>query len=597
MANRSLRFYRDVPLKPGSLESRVLRLSPGTEGDPISATVDKLDLANLAQPYSTLSYTWGDAEVTKPVTVNGEVFQATVNLYDALQHVRSVDTPILIWVDAICINQWDLAEKSSQVSFMAELYKQCDKVYVWLGRPAHPGELKCSPFALLEHFRDGKHCQDLPGYHREPQTGAWTCDTEDAGYRALWDSLAYVARSPWWSRAWTVQELILPPVAIVMYGKFSISWTDITVSRVTRNAHFYTYSDDCCGFSHEAIPRKDIQPFDVVLASVEELETTRLRNGHFKTFQEIERGFASRKCQDPRDKIWSLLSFSPSSASDYPVDYTTPVSQVFFNAFRTMLTESGGSLQCLLGHGFNTKELDLPSWARNFTDVPASRSLNYLQNRRVWAVYPLFNACGGRDASAVLVGAGELHLQGVRLDQVSAVGKACEDFWIDDLKSLMDDWYELCRREGISFTRDVLDDKIARVLCNDVVDDPADHTIGLWRFVRNGYADLPSDSQWSSFLDTGDPWALPRKFRGSVDTAVAGRVLYSTKERRIGLANPSIQPGDEIWAIDGSRIPFVLRPSPGGSSNLRLICETYLHGVMHGEEIVESVGSAKVILV
>lgn len=103
IANELLQFYGDIPLLPGSIESRVLRLLPGGRDDPISALVEKLDVADPAQLYNTLSYTWGDANVTKPITVNDEVFQATINLYDALQHIRLADKPVSIWVDAICI--------------------------------------------------------------------------------------------------------------------------------------------------------------------------------------------------------------------------------------------------------------------------------------------------------------------------------------------------------------------------------------------------------------------------------------------------------------------------------------------------------------
>jgi hypothetical protein len=481
---------------------------------------------------------------------------------------------------------------------MAELYKRCEKVYFWLGRPNHPNELKCSPFALFEHFRDDKHYQDLPGYHRDELTGVWTCDTKDAGFRALWDSFSFVAESPWWTRAWTVQEIILPPDAIVMCGDFSTHWTDIALSRVKRNAHLYKYSDECCGFSHQAVPSKEIQPFDAIMGDVEDLETIRVRNGYFKTFQEIERGFASRKCEDPRDKLWSLLSFSPSDRSNYPVDYTKPVSEVFFNASQNMLAESNGSLKCLLGHGFNSEKPDLPSWGRDFSDAPPSRDQNFLQNRRVFVIYPLFDACGGRDGIAQLVEAsGELHLRGVRVDQMSAVGKGCDDFWTNDLKALMDDWYRLCLREDLPITKDTLDDKFSRVLCGEVVDDSGDDASGLWRLVRNRDPDLPWNSQWSSFMNEGDGWALPRKYRGAVNTAIAGRALYTTKAGRTGLSYPSIQPGDEIWAIDGSRIPFVLRPNPGSISGRRLIGETYLHGVMHGEGIVEGVESMNVVLI
>lgn len=39
----------------------------------------------------------------------------------------------LIWVDALCINQDDLAERGSQISIMNLIYQSAQKVLVWLG--------------------------------------------------------------------------------------------------------------------------------------------------------------------------------------------------------------------------------------------------------------------------------------------------------------------------------------------------------------------------------------------------------------------------------------------------------------------------------
>lgn len=38
-----------------------------------------------------------------------------------------------LWIDAICINQDDIAEKNSQVAMMAEIYKKATRVNIWLG--------------------------------------------------------------------------------------------------------------------------------------------------------------------------------------------------------------------------------------------------------------------------------------------------------------------------------------------------------------------------------------------------------------------------------------------------------------------------------
>ena len=41
---------------------------------------------------------------------------------------------MLLWIDSICINQSDLAEKSSQVNLMRRIYRKAKRVIVWLGK-------------------------------------------------------------------------------------------------------------------------------------------------------------------------------------------------------------------------------------------------------------------------------------------------------------------------------------------------------------------------------------------------------------------------------------------------------------------------------
>ena len=47
-----------------------------------------------------------------------------------------------MWADAVCINQNDLDERSSQVSIMSKIYKDAKKCQIWLGTIE---EIKCWP--------------------------------------------------------------------------------------------------------------------------------------------------------------------------------------------------------------------------------------------------------------------------------------------------------------------------------------------------------------------------------------------------------------------------------------------------------------------
>ncbi|ETR98227.1 hypothetical protein M419DRAFT_89610, partial [Trichoderma reesei RUT C-30] len=132
MSNSSL--YEQLPLPSEEQTIRVLSIEPGTKGTMVKASMFKLDLNDPQRPpYNTLSYTWGEPTIVDQIMVNSKPIGVGANLFQALQHIRSSESPIDIWIDAICINQTDNKEKAHQVSQMDLVYRLCEQVYIWLG--------------------------------------------------------------------------------------------------------------------------------------------------------------------------------------------------------------------------------------------------------------------------------------------------------------------------------------------------------------------------------------------------------------------------------------------------------------------------------
>lgn len=97
--------------------------------------------------YHALSYVWGDPKITELIILDGVDFHVTTNLAAALkvfsESEETASNPL--WIDALCINQGDIAERSIQVAKMTEIYQRAKEVFVWLG--------PCSPsieFALMK---------------------------------------------------------------------------------------------------------------------------------------------------------------------------------------------------------------------------------------------------------------------------------------------------------------------------------------------------------------------------------------------------------------------------------------------------------------
>jgi len=89
-----------------------------------------------APPYEALSYVWGpfnSPDDPDLIQLNDCGFEVTTNLWRALYALRHETKDRVLWIDAICINQGDLEERSSQVQLMRDVYRKARSVVVWLG--------------------------------------------------------------------------------------------------------------------------------------------------------------------------------------------------------------------------------------------------------------------------------------------------------------------------------------------------------------------------------------------------------------------------------------------------------------------------------
>jgi len=119
--------YQYSKLSQDSRQIRLVHILPGIWDDPISCQLHTASL-DSSLTYQALSYVWGDPKVTKPISLHGSIFSVTLNLHVALRRLRcAIDTRI-IWIDALCINQRDIDERTQQVVLMSSIYQGCSEV-------------------------------------------------------------------------------------------------------------------------------------------------------------------------------------------------------------------------------------------------------------------------------------------------------------------------------------------------------------------------------------------------------------------------------------------------------------------------------------
>jgi hypothetical protein len=172
-------------LDPSLQEIRLLDLAPGARGAPLACTTRTTALPSKPL-YTALSYTWGPPQPSVRITFNAHPSIAiTANLAAALRQLRHPTDTVVLWVDALCINQQDVVEKSSQIQYMREIYSQAAQTVIWLG----------------EEAEDSGHAMEVIGRLDGEDPVSEKNVIDDRGLRAI----GALQERTWWERIWVIQ--------------------------------------------------------------------------------------------------------------------------------------------------------------------------------------------------------------------------------------------------------------------------------------------------------------------------------------------------------------------------------------------------------
>ncbi|KAL7908438.1 heterokaryon incompatibility domain-containing protein [Trichoderma velutinum] len=126
--------YTFTDLNTGQI--RLLTLLPEEYDAPLLCTISEFHL-DQSPDYEALSYAWGapDApdEVRPSLSLNGQHFDVSSTLEQALRRLRRPDIPRIMWIDRVCINQRNKYERNAQVAIMPDIYRSAVRVIAWIG--------------------------------------------------------------------------------------------------------------------------------------------------------------------------------------------------------------------------------------------------------------------------------------------------------------------------------------------------------------------------------------------------------------------------------------------------------------------------------
>ncbi|XXH02246.1 hypothetical protein Hte_008615 [Hypoxylon texense] len=331
---------------------RLLRITPCS----MEFSLETFHLADLPSTrYCALSYIWGSAEHTAnifEVNIGGQCFYVRRNLYEFLVTSAKNHVGGLLFVDAICINQLDSAERRAQVKEMARVYRNADLVIAWLGMP--------------------KNRQQYYSLESLSQAGVNKHHSEFTAEQ--WDAFRYLSYHPYWSRVWIVQEVLLARSVTIWCGdhvfssrlfagipshaippcevRFSRSGRPQTVADTVSDSR--SPAEKIITHRERVVLRPTVDPLaqGTAIGTLDEM-TAELARPHMvvETYHsrvpdlihEVIRKFGKLNCTDPRDKLYGFLGIiADSSRAKVIPDYREDVAYAYRQALKIGLEEIRG---------------------------------------------------------------------------------------------------------------------------------------------------------------------------------------------------------------------------------------------------------------
>lgn len=271
---------------------RILTLYHGDDNEPLEGSLQCGRLSEVDGCYDTLSYTWGDVVKTESITLNGKDFKIGLALYRFLRAIRRLDKSLLLWTDAICINQASDSEKGHQVRMMGQIYAHANRTLAWLGEdPRDAKALRVIGLMIKEKSENGfTHTTKEEFEDRDHE------QVKRQRYRL---ALRRIGQHRYWTRAWIYQELILAPTIDICCRNQMIPWTPLS---------------DLASLVDDLLMDDEPRPFQDILWSIRSEQRRDL-------FDLLDFSSVSG-CSILRDRVFALFSLIRDSEDPLSVDWS-----------------------------------------------------------------------------------------------------------------------------------------------------------------------------------------------------------------------------------------------------------------------------------
>ncbi|KAH7076793.1 heterokaryon incompatibility protein-domain-containing protein [Paraphoma chrysanthemicola] len=566
---------------PSPRSIRLIKFQPGPRPKCTLLTVE----VEKAPPYVALSYTWGCTDLVRCLTVNGCEVRITASLAEAIDAMFMTvrGWRCHFWADGICIDQTNLAERSSQVRLMNTIYRSADSVAIWLGPAADDSDLT---FDMMDIWTTRLNA--LETEH----------NSEDMAISSI-PSTDSIFFSPEAQRTLTglrmvVQEGTISPESRTFFfcGTRCATWAEVRTSFSIAH-HVTRHHTATIEVTNHHIARTKDDFTSKMAIRLDGIRKDRSDGIYMRLLPLLlqMRGF---ECGDPRDKIYAALGMAMDiNEKDVVPDYTKSYPAACRDVARFMISQGQDLSLHVLGavmrpapgtsfeHTLADDDLDhIPSWVPDWTFRVSMFPFEKFLDPFSSAGSPLAYHASGSHRSICKVESNRLYTQSSTVDQIVQTWAVCQ--WnLAEAGLNLETWWVPEEPDAIYHTGETVMEAFNRTIMADIgrkdVNRSGQYSRGMsldWGFVKRTLDTLaPEERQLQS-------WML-------IDTKAAtfGRRLFRTRRGLLGLGPAAAEIGDEVCVFSGGQVLYVVRKQ--NSDEHEFMGECYVHGMMDGEACEE----------
>ncbi|RYP76325.1 hypothetical protein DL769_003665 [Monosporascus sp. CRB-8-3] len=368
--------------------------------------------------YVALSYAWGDVDDTTKIQIDGCPFTVTSSLHAALIALRKEHGAMILWADALCIDQNNKEEQSRQVQLMTRIYSQASSVAVWLGPEKENSALAVDLLRRVSSVGcDSKAMKNL---------------VEDESIRHQFAALVALFGRDYFSRLWVVQEVLNAKSVTVYCGNNILAWSvyvDASKAFQLHKKYLRRTFRGGLNYGKDLLISQQRLSYSSVLSSLgpASLESVRpWRNKGPESLLEVLNICRRKLAGEPRDKVFGVLGILPEDVRYYfPPNYNESLREVYTNVVDFLLhtTRCFDVVCAAIYFPLYKSNANLPSWVPDWSHAPQTGPL---------ALSYDFSAAGTTEAEFRFVNPPrrtKLEISAIELDRVAcrgiAVGTLC----------------------------------------------------------------------------------------------------------------------------------------------------------------------------